>query len=127
MTTLSVKRSSMFDASSKVNFMYSTFMRKWVKVLFQENSKYDKTLYMKKGRFFTHRSIYIWNVLLLSFPTIGCMIGKGDYNKSYIFLFFGKKTVLNGNISGTKNGKNSKNNFFECTLNKECIGLFRKT
>ena len=24
------KRSSMFDASSKVNFMYSTFIQKWV-------------------------------------------------------------------------------------------------
>ena len=38
-----------------------------------------------------------------------------------------KKTVWNGNISGTKNEKKlEKKFFFECTLNKEFIGVYRK-
>ena len=52
---------------------------------------------------------------------------KVNYNKSYILLFFGKKTVWKANILGTKNEKNSKKSFFERTLNKEFIGVYRKS
>ena len=40
--------------------------------------------------------------------------------------FLEKKRLKRQNLR-TKNGKNSKNSFFERTFNKECIGLCRKT
>ena len=103
--------------------MYSIFMRKWVHVLFQVNSKCDKILYMKKGTFFAFRSIYIWNLLLESFPMIGRMIGKLHYNEGYIFLFFGEKTAEMVIYQEPKLEKNLKKRFFEATFNKESVGI----
>ena len=83
---------------------------------FSAKGKYDKTVYMKNGRFFIHKSIYIWNLLLQSFPTIGRMMGKGDYNKSYILLFFGKKTSETAISQERKMKKGRKKVFFNVHL-----------
>ena len=42
-------------------------------------------------------------------------------------VLFWKKTVWNGNISGTKNEKILKKSFFERILNKDFIGVYRKS
>ena len=45
--------------------------------------KYDKTLYFKIKKFLTYNSIYIWKVLLKSFPTVCQTVPKVHSVKSY--------------------------------------------
>ena len=57
-------------------------MRQWVQVFFHENSEYDKTIYKKIDIILSHKSIYIWNVLLKSFPAMFRLMGNVSYNGS---------------------------------------------
>ena len=68
-------------------------MWNWVYILFWQKVNIIRLSIWKMDGFspVKVKSIYIWNLLLKSFPAIGCMMGKGDYNKSYILLFFGKE------------------------------------
>ena len=59
-------------------------------IFYKIQTIYDKTLYIKIERFFTHKSIYVSNVLLRSFPMICRTTCNIACNKSYILLF-GKK------------------------------------
>ena len=81
---------------------------------------------MKNGRFFTHKSIYIWNLLLKRFPTIGRMMGKGDYNKSYILLFFGKETSGTAICQERKMKKGRKKVFFNVHLIRNLLVYVEK-
>ena len=76
---------------SKEEFLV-IFMRKWVYILFGKKGKYDKILHMKNGRFFTLK-IYIWNLPVKSFPTIGSIMAKADYNLKLVILIFWKKLL----------------------------------
>ena len=67
------------------------FIQKWVQVYFRETDKYDKTLYLENDIFWAHKSIYIWNLLLKSFPTVCRMIRNVTFNRSYWWMFFPKK------------------------------------
>ena len=52
---------------------------------------------------------------------------KVNYNKSYIFLFFGKKPSETAISPERKMKKTRTKVFFERTLNKEFIGVYRKS
>ena len=63
---------------------------------------------MKNDRFLTHESIYIWNLLLQSFPMMRRMMPKVDRNKSDILIFFGKIKFDLGISSEPKQKKTRK-------------------
>ena len=53
--------------------------------------------------------------------------GKSWLQQKLDIVVFWEKTAWNGNISGMKNEKSSKKSFFERALNKEFIGVYRKS
>ena len=96
------------------------FMWKWVYILFLAEGKYDKTVYMKNRWFFTKKSIYIWNLLLKSFPVIGRRMGKGDC-KLHICCFLEKKSLKRQYLTGTETEKTSKKVFFNVHLKRNLL------
>ena len=78
-------------AKSK-NKVLEIFMQKWVYTFFRQKTNMIRVCISINRRSFTHKSIYIWNMLVKSFTTIGRIMAKVDYNKSYISLLFGKKS-----------------------------------
>ena len=63
-------------------YFFLILMRKWIQLFFYQNSQHEKTIYKKNKRFLTHKNIYIWNVLLKSFPMMCRMIRNVTYNRS---------------------------------------------
>ena len=96
-------------------------MRRCVWVYFRANAKYDKTLYIKIKRFLTDKSIYIWNLLVKSFPAIGRMMRKVDCNESYILIFFGIVKFDLSISSEPKQQKTGTKKDFEPTLKKNQV------
>ena len=74
---------------------------------------------MKKDSFLTHESIYIWNLLLKSFPMIRHMVPKVDCNESDILIFFGKIKFDLVISSEPKQKKTRKKKDFKPTLKKK--------
>ena len=50
------------------------------------NIKYDRTFYFKMKSFLSYNSVYIWKVLLKSFPTVCRTVSKMQFIYMPIFL-----------------------------------------
>ena len=100
-----------WNANSNKQFLV-IFMRKWVYTVFQQDTKYDKTVYMENERFLTHRSIYIWNLLFKSFQMICRIISITCLQQKWDIQIFWKQ-LFQGVISAqSKIGKGQKNVVF---------------
>ena len=74
---------------------------------------------MKKETLLAHESIYIWNLLLKSFPTISRMMWKVDCNESDIRIVFGKPKFDLPISSEGKQQITGKKSYFQSTVKKE--------
>ena len=98
-------------ANSKKEFL-EIFMRKWVDIFLGEKGKYDKTIYEKSKAFHSY-NIYIWNLLVKSFPVIGCMLAKVDDKLKLVILILWIKTSKTGISSDANMEKPGKNAIFD--------------
>ena len=101
-------------------------MRKWVYTVFQQKTKYDKTVYMENERFLTHKSIYIWNLLFKSFQMICRIISVTCLQQKWDKQIFWKQLFQRVISAQSKIGKGRKNVFFLPTVKKEAIGACEK-
>ena len=97
--------------NSKKEFLV-IFMRKWVDIFLGEKGKYDKTIYEKSKAFHSY-NIYIWNLLVKSFPVIGCMLAKVDDKLKLVILILWIKTSKTGISSDANMEKPGKNAIFD--------------
>ena len=79
--------------------------------------KYDKTLYFKIERFLACNSIYIWKVLLKSFPTVYRTMPKVLSVKSYKRDALFQKVIYMPISSDPQMLKTWENVFFDLLIN----------